>query len=127
LRGCGEETAALAREMTQAGLAFASLRGGAMSASDIGVFPFDEVDEIVPGRICQVAVGGRVIRLYVCRRICGDHHVEWSSRFDELVRFGGVEVWTTLRDAPNGQPCRDEVSCFSRGIMWLANYLGVDG
>ncbi|HTW86309.1 MAG TPA: hypothetical protein VMD91_19715 [Candidatus Sulfotelmatobacter sp.] len=95
-----------------------------MSAS-VESFPFDEVDEIVPGRICQVAVGGRVIRLYVCRRIVGDHTVEWSSRFDELVRMGGAEVWSRLRDAPHAQPCRDEVSCFSRGIMWLANYLGV--
>ncbi len=57
---------------------------------------FDELYEIVPGRIYQVYASGSVFRMYVCETMESGHTIQWQNRYDELLEIGRERVWRNV-------------------------------
>lgn len=95
---------------------------GGVSSEDWKSSGFDEVDEVLPGRLYDVWALGDHYRIYIGRGILGGSSVKWHSEFDKEVVINGERVWTT----PTGVPSRhfgdtpDEA--LRDAMRWLAEW-----
>jgi transcriptional regulator with XRE-family HTH domain len=98
---------------------------------------FDQVDEVVPGRVYEVYADGRFFRISITRAIQRGSTIEWNSSIDELIsmprpdpdaRYDNerIQVWS----APLGIPARllgdSPTNALLDAMRWLSDWGGFD-
>lgn len=120
----------------------ASLDEVAAAVRDSGVTPeqwrksgFDQVDEIVPGRVYEVWADWRTFRISITRAIQRGSTIEWNSTIDELVtiphpqpEYDGetLNVWTSPVGIPDRHLGDTPTNALLDAMHWLSDWGGFD-
>ncbi len=98
-----------------------------MKPEDWESFGFEEVHEIVPGKIYEVWAASRNFRIWIRKRIYGGSTLPYDSTIDESIDFDrGLKVWTNAIHVPNRLLGQTAESALRDAARWLATYAGVD-
>ena len=96
---------------------------------------FEQVDELVPGRVFEVYADGRTFRISITRSIHRGSTVEWNSSIDECVTilhpdpgYKGerLHVWTSTVDIPARLLGDTPTNALLDAMRWLSDWAGFD-
>ena len=95
-------------------------------AGDWEAAGFDEVHEIVPGRVYEVWVNSECYRIFITRSIVGSRP-EWNSCIDHVLAKNPTasdenarRIWVQATDGPARHPAESAAFALRDAIMWLA-------
>jgi len=101
-----------------------------VDAEDWLRFGFDEVYEIVPGRLYEVWGDFRRFRISITRAIERGSTIPWNSSIDEAVRAPlgdeSVEVWISPAGIPARLRGETPTEALRDAMHWLADWGGFD-
>ncbi len=87
---------------------------------------FDQVDEVVPGRIYDAWALQEHYRIYISRAVLTGSTIRWNSEIDKEVLVGDEHVWTS----PSGIPARlngnTAEEALADAMRWLGEWDGFD-
>lgn len=94
---------------------------------------FEQVDEIVPGRIYEAWADGRLFRIAITRAIGRGSTIHWNSSIDESVLIPDpvreherLRVWSTPIDIPSRLLGDTPTAALLDAMRWLGDWGGFD-